>query len=605
MNMTTQTTKELQTAATHMHAGRLDAAETVCQAVVSSQPGQIDALHLLALIKRQQGNFDAAESLFVTCLENAPDRADIHANHGNLLRGQGRTSEAIGEYRRALAIDDDFRPARIALARALNLAGEYSDALAECETLLSRDKDDAEAWAAYGSARRGIEDPVEAEVAYRKAIDINPNYGTAHHDLGALLAKESRHEEALEQLVLAAEAGVTGPEIVYNLASSLAGLSRFDESEALLLDAVQALPYAIELHRLLARLKYMRGDRDFDGAIRRAVNVAPDHVPLRIVHSQLLLAAGDLDEAYEVLEGLGDTGVHEQAVQAELAAIHQEAGRYGEALACAQTLAAGSEKFGTHVDLIIDALMSLGRADEAMPYIEMGREELPLNQWYIAMEATAARLLGDPRYEELYDYERFVQSYPIEAPAGWSSTDGFRRDLNAALVERHKFHAHPLDQSLRNGTQTPRGLLGDPHPAIVAFLHALQEPIEQYRHHIGNRSTHPMTARNRGNLTMTGCWSVRLHKDGYHVNHVHPEGWISSAYYAEVPPEVGDVERRSGWIKFGEPRYPVPGATAGKFVQPLAGSLVLFPSYMWHGTTPITGDEPRMSVAFDAVCVDA
>jgi uncharacterized protein (TIGR02466 family) len=103
---------------------------------------------------------------------------------------------------------------------------------------------------------------------------------------------------------------------------------------------------------------------------------------------------------------------------------------------------------------------------------------------------------------------------------------------------------------------------------------------------------------------MTGCWSVRLGKEGFHVNHVHPEGWISSAYYAEVPSEVADTEAKSGWIKFGEPRFPVPGATPEKFVQPRVGTLVLFPSYMWHGTMPIHGDEPRMTVAYDAVCMD-
>ena len=100
---------------------------------------------------------------------------------------------------------------------------------------------------------------------------------------------------------------------------------------------------------------------------------------------------------------------------------------------------------------------------------------------------------------------------------------------------------------------------------------------------------------------MTGCWSVRLGKEGYHVNHVHPEGWISSAYYAEVPPEVEDTETKSGWIKFGEPRFFVPNATPGKTVQPTAGTLVLFPSYMWHGTTPIRGSDPRMTIAFDVV----
>jgi len=68
-----------------------------------------------------------------------------------------------------------------------------------------------------------------------------------------------------------------------------------------------------------------------------------------------------------------------------------------------------------------------------------------------------------------------------------------------------------------------------------------------------------------------------------------------------VPSEVSDESAKSGWIKFGEPRFPVPGAIPEKFVQPCVGRLVLFPSYMWHGTTPISGDEPRMTIAFDVV----
>jgi uncharacterized protein (TIGR02466 family) len=103
---------------------------------------------------------------------------------------------------------------------------------------------------------------------------------------------------------------------------------------------------------------------------------------------------------------------------------------------------------------------------------------------------------------------------------------------------------------------------------------------------------------------VVGCWSVRLQRSGFHVNHVHPEGWISSAYYVDVPDEVQDAGARSGWIKFGEPRFPTPGAGPAHFVQPRAGRLVLFPSYLWHGTTPITGDQPRMTIAFDAVAED-
>src|SRR5690606_18051127 len=101
-----------------------------------------------------------------------------------------------------------------------------------------------------------------------------------------------------------------------------------------------------------------------------------------------------------------------------------------------------------------------------------------------------------------------------------------------------------------------------------------------------------------GVATLSSAWSVQLRREGFHVNHVHPEGWISSAYYVDVPDEVNDPTLMSGWLKFGEPRYPTPGLTAEGVVQPRAGRLVLFPSYMWHGTNAIHGDQPRTTIAF-------
>jgi len=36
-------------------------------------------------------------------------------------------------------------------------------------------------------------------------------------------------------------------------------------------------------------------------------------------------------------------------------------------------------------------------------------------------------------------------------------------------------------------------------------------------------------------------------------------------------------------------------------VRPAVGTLVLFPSYFWHGTVPFSGAPARLTVAFDAV----
>ena len=41
--------------------------------------------------------------------------------------------------------------------------------------------------------------------------------------------------------------------------------------------------------------------------------------------------------------------------------------------------------------------------------------------------------------------------------------------------------------------------------------------------------------RNTGDYRIAGAWSVRLQPHGYHRDHFHPEGWLSSAFYVETP----------------------------------------------------------------------
>ncbi|MBL8269007.1 putative 2OG-Fe(II) oxygenase, partial [Steroidobacter sp.] len=233
--------------------------------------------------------------------------------------------------------------------------------------------------------------------------------------------------------------------------------------------------------------------------------------------------------------------------------------------------------------------------------ILQARQQASLHQEHIACEATAARMLGLPRYDELYDYERFVMPTMLERPDGFVSMAAFNEALMKVLAERQQLAMHPLDQSLRFGAQTPRSLLADPHPLIRQFLSLLIAPIAEFRSRLPQNETHPLLARNNGEARLSGCWAIRLRRGGYHLNHVHPSGWLSSAYYVHAPADTEDSVARSGWIKFGEPRYSTPGVSAERMIQPRAGLLILFPSYMWHGTMPITTDEPRVTIGADVV----
>lgn len=592
---------EFQRAVQLQQQGQLDAAANACQKVVDQVPQEPDPLHLLGLIRKQQGQFAEAERLLRASIEKAPARAHFHGNFGNLLAGLGRHADAERAYRQALLLDPRFRAARLGLARVLNEAGIHHAAETEARALLTDNASDPEALSVLGIALAGQARYDEAEKAYRAALELAPGYGAARHNLGAMLAKTERIEESLVELELAKDAGVTGVEIEFNTASALMKLYRFDEGEKLLATSVAATPTYADAQKLLAQFRFMRGAPDFAGELKKAVKSFPDRAELQLAYGQVLHGANLVDDAELALQEALQYCGNQPRLLGLLANVYLEAGRFEDALATARAAVRENPDDHLLVDYVIDALMALGRADEALPLINSARRRVPHNQWYIAIESTAARLLGDPRYEYLCDYDALVRPYELEPPTGMSSIEEFHEKLLPVLRERHKFHAHPLDQSLRTGTQTPRNLIGDPDPVIQEFIGMLKKPIEEYRAAIGNDDRHPLRGRNRGKSFLTGCWSVRLQRGGFHVNHVHPEGWISSAYYAEVPAEVADANARSGWIKFGEPRYPVPGATPEKFVQPRAGRLVLFPSYMWHGTMPIHGDEPRMTIAFDVV----
>src|SRR5262249_53147081 len=114
------------------------------------------------------------------------------------------------------------------------------------------------------------------------------------------------------------------------------------------------------------------------------------------------------------------------------------------------------------------------------------------------------------------------------------------------------------------------------------------------------RPDDPVGRRRTDRWRYSGLWSARLTDGGYQPNHVHDRGWISSAYYVALSPSDRPRDPRAGWMKLGEPNRAPANCPPEAFVEPKVGSLVLFPSYMWHGTIPFEGSE-RLSLAFDAV----
>ncbi|MDZ7770531.1 MAG: putative 2OG-Fe(II) oxygenase [Woeseiaceae bacterium] len=195
----------------------------------------------------------------------------------------------------------------------------------------------------------------------------------------------------------------------------------------------------------------------------------------------------------------------------------------------------------------------------------------------------------------LNDYENMVRVYDVPIPAAYRDAAGFNAELARTLETLHIGKRHPPEQTLRGGSQTYGDLFVRKEPEIVELVQSIKHCVEDYIGRMPQHAEHPLLARRASQYDFRASWSVKLASCGYHEMHVHPLGWISSAYYVQVPTEVSQENDDQGGIKFGEPDIDIgEEGRARRLIKPATGRLVLFPSYMWHGTDPVrvTGPTP-------------
>lgn len=524
----------------------------------------VQALHLLGLVERGDGNPRRAAELLQRAARLLPQDADVANNFGNVLRQLGDDTGAESAYRRALSLRANFEEPATSLGRLLIDQQRWPEAKLHYETLLAHDANSLPARYGYATVLLETGDAENSEAVLNRAAAVRE----------------------------------PAPEIFFMRGRARAELGRPDEAVLDFERAYRARPAPYALRALAGQLWLLDRKDDFTQVLENLPGTAAD---LIVVAADLLRESGSPERALKLIDSADASAAHPDLLAAAaMAEVDRgDGGRAGELARAA--LALEEDHRGACAQYIVSCLM-VGDTAAAMPHIERMREREPDAQHWIAYEATARRMMGDDEGGTLVDVARHVVSYTLPVPNGYPSLEAFNAALAAELERWHRGSAHPLAQSLRAGSQTPRDLAFLDAPVLKAFRQALDGPVSAYLDAIGSDPSHPLTARNGHGYRMHSWWSVRLGAGGYHVNHVHPEGWISSAYYVQIPNEVHDESSRAGWIRFGEPPFPTrPATPPQKWIRPEAGMLVLFPSFLWHGTEAIRDGSTRLTAPFDLV----
>ncbi|HLY53108.1 MAG TPA: tetratricopeptide repeat protein, partial [Steroidobacteraceae bacterium] len=401
---------QLRDASASFRRGELAQAETLCRAVLASQPNHVVALNLLGLVRAQGGDRQGAEQLLRRSVDIDPADARHRLDLATFLRRGGRLEEAERVYRRVLQLAPSNRAARHGLVLTLDQLGRAREAEIHCQTLLESDRTNPDAWALLGFVLGSQDRLAEAESAYRQALSLAPGSPAVQRRLGTLLARQERVEEALVSLDRARSLGARGFELEFTRGRVLTQLGRLEEAEHAFAAATAVRPRNAEAQLDLARVRQALGDPDFTRSLAAVVREVPQDVRLQEVLTGLLLRAARGDVAEQLLrEQLRVAAGAAPYLRFMLSQVLRESQRLPEAETEALEAAAALPDDPPVVENLVSILLSRGRPQEALAFIRPQRARAPLAQGWIAYEATAARLLGQGAYRELYDYQRFVR----------------------------------------------------------------------------------------------------------------------------------------------------------------------------------------------------
>ena len=467
--------------------------------------------------------------------------------------------------------------------------GAQREAVAPISAALHAHPDNARLWQLAGLIHRDLEDLASSVQAFEQASKLWPEDAMIAH--GHACVRFEAGLPASQRFNLAMRLAPANRSILLQHAAALIG----EGQQAAAVDEINRElvrnPGWIQGHVALAKLRWAAGDHQhFIDSFEGGLLAAPRDPALWRAYVDVFLRGEQYERALPIIErARAAVGAHlafdvaEATSRSELGEM-EAASRLFEALANVQDPA-----FTEHR---LRFLLRAGRLEELAAAGEesVARDSFGRAWPYLSI---AWRLLGDRRWEWLEGDPSLVGVYDLSAEL--PPLDALADRLRAIHLAANQ----PLDQSVRGGTQTEGHLFQRIEPEIRMLRKAVVEAVERHVAQLPPaRAGHPLLIARRSPIGFAGSWSVRLTGGGRHIDHVHPEGWLSSALYIALPASSERNAPDAGWLTLGQAAHLGVDLPPIRTIEPKPGRLVLFPSTMWHGTRPFDAGE-RLTVAFD------
>lgn len=263
-----------------------------------------------------------------------------YLQRGDSLAGNGQWTEALVEYRKALAIDQAYGEARARLADALEQTNpadvqairrerlraaqllpanndiqfragamlvevrRWDDANLRADIILKNDPNSWQGRLLKGEIAAGRNDDAGAAILLEEAIALAPEAAAPHVALGRLHQRQQRRQEAEASLRKAVQLEPQLPLVHAAIGDFYWTAGRAVEAERALRKATELDPGDVRLQRTLATLYQTAGRIAEAEAPLKALAERRNDLPSRLALADYYVRANRLDEAQNALSGV-------------------------------------------------------------------------------------------------------------------------------------------------------------------------------------------------------------------------------------------------------------------------------------------------------------
>ena len=253
----------------------------------------------LAAALREAEKYERAVAVLRPAQQQQPDDYWLNQELGlSLAAIDGHEIEGLGYLRAALAIRPSSPQAVLALVAVHWQTKRYKDAELAYRRAIELDPKNAKAHNHLGVALRHQGKQDEAIVAYLAAIELDSKYADVHFNFGVALSDQGKRDEAIAEYLVAIDLDPKLAPVHLNLGVILFDQGRQDEAIAEFRTAINLDPkYAIAHYNLGVTLRRQGKQDEAIAEYRTAIKLDPKYVDAHNNLGRALVDQRKLDEA--------------------------------------------------------------------------------------------------------------------------------------------------------------------------------------------------------------------------------------------------------------------------------------------------------------------